>query len=317
MDRVQEILHRYATVSVGYASRAKVLAADYGMTPKQLREHIVDNGQPLIGCDVNAYRKQHMTEEQRADFNRMISPARRKFWENISQEDYEWRQRLFSRQMTETTRRLKADEDLYHHWRQTQRASLLHKYQTTDLPQRIAEGVRNYYATLPYEERRELARRRAKASLYGVGTTVDGKELWFDSSWELALYDKLVSWSESFDYTNEVDTSIRLTCGLKKIWEPDFVLPQHGMILEVKGHPKAFEKWNTYDMPNIMMNDIGYDVYLVPFSAATYGSFDELMADSKLVIAKQQHCHTDGVQRNENAGKLAAWPTGNSGRRIT
>jgi hypothetical protein len=281
MINLQNLIGLYRkSTNVRKGSRAKHLAEVFDITPFEVRQLMVNNNVPLIGIDVLAYRRQTMSVEEKRQFNEMIAPHRAKFWENISDEDREWRSDLFSKKMKATISRLRDNPEAYKHWRDTHSAALIKTYETTDCTSRISASVKAYYADLSPTER--IARRQA-CKLYGEAKTINGKKVWFDSSWELAMYNQLVLLKEEFKYANEEDTAIKLTKGEKRIWLPDFVLPKRELILEVKGHPNAKAKWDDYDLPNILVNEIKYKIYLVTHSVSGYSSLEELLADSELV----------------------------------
>lgn len=84
---------------------------------------------------------------------------------------------------------------------------------------------------------KDMSRRRKKLwSKSSVYTTIDGFEVKMDSTWEVAMAEKLdelnIRWVRNDDTKLEY-TTVR---GRKRKYIPDFYLPDHDLYIEVKGY---------------------------------------------------------------------------------
>jgi|TARA_Y100000034_G_C6894621_1_gene412232 predicted nuclease of restriction endonuclease-like RecB superfamily len=84
---------------------------------------------------------------------------------------------------------------------------------------------------------KDMSRRRKKLwSKSSVYTTIDGFEVKMDSTWEVAMAEKLdelnIRWVRNDDMKLEY-TTVR---GRKRKYIPDFYLPDHDLYIEVKGY---------------------------------------------------------------------------------
>jgi len=102
---------------------------------------------------------------------------------------------------------------------------------------------------------------------------INDKEICFDSTWEHSLYLKLLEWNISFQYANELPCNV-LDLGVK-YWNPDFIVSGYD-IVEVKGHPKAYDKFYNFDLPNFLVSEYAkkYNVYLCTFNVSKYNILD-------------------------------------------
>ena len=84
---------------------------------------------------------------------------------------------------------------------------------------------------------KDMSRRRKKLwSKSSVYTTIDGFEVKMDSTWEVAMAEKLdelnIRWVRNDDMKLEY-TTVR---GRKRKYIPDFYLPDYDLYIEVKGY---------------------------------------------------------------------------------
>jgi len=84
---------------------------------------------------------------------------------------------------------------------------------------------------------KDMSRRRKKLwSKSSVYTTIDGLEVKMDSTWEVAMAEKLdelnIRWVRNDDMKLEY-TTVR---GRKRKYIPDFYLPDYDLYIEVKGY---------------------------------------------------------------------------------
>lgn len=264
-------------------SRAKALAVTYGLEPLDVRRMVVDAGHSLIGCDVQAYNKQTMTDDEKRQWQeKVIDPARRGFWDNISDEDMAWRREFFGKQMKETTARLKDDPEAYKAWRDKQKETLDHLYKTTDLCQRISDSVTEHF--------RQNGPNNHKSS-FEHREVIDGVEIIFDSKWETSCYKLLRRLGVDFTYATKRcrDNWIPFTKGTKSGWNPDFILAKHNAIIEVKGHkPQVWDNWVNHVRPNILLENLPYKIYLLDFDPKKIvaNTVEEVFAACELVNSK-------------------------------
>jgi len=259
---METIVQEYLTLKLPdhRQSRAKALAVKYEMKPLDVRKAVVKSGHSLIGCDVQAYNKQTMTDAEKRQWqDQVIEPARTEFWDTISEEDLERRRTFFAKQMTETTARLKSDPKAYKIWRDSQKEALRVLYDTTDLRSRISKTVTEHF--------RENGPNPHKSN-FEHREIIGGKEIIFDSGWEASCYKLLRKLEVNFTYAGKRGRKnwIPFTKGTKSGWNPDFVLIDHNAIIETKGHyPAVWDKWISHDLPNILLEGLPYDIYLMDF----------------------------------------------------
>lgn len=273
------MIAEYLTINAGKGSRAKVLAATYGISAFDVRKSIVDSGNRLIGCDVQAYNRQTMTEDQKIKWQKNISQPRTEFWKNIPEEDRAWRKEFFSKQMTETTARLKSDPIKYKNWRDSQKATLLNLYETTDLKERISLSV--------IADLKKNGPHNYKSN-FEVAAAIDGKEIKFDSKWELSCYELLRKLGVNFSYASKHNrqnwfpfSGRDSRCG----WNPDFIIEEIKTIIEVKSNMPVIRKNWEKKIPIIKCEISGYKIYELNFdiSSRNFITLDSLLSACKLV----------------------------------
>jgi hypothetical protein len=116
-------------------------------------------------------------------------------------------------------------------------------------------------------------------------TSEDG--ILFDSKWEEYLYRALVKWGVPFRYTNTDNTKnvLFLNHPLKQTWKPDFILPAHSLILEVKGAIWGKNKFWKRDLPAFIESKYAHDysLFLVDFPLnPTHLSLDIVLKAAKI-----------------------------------
>lgn len=123
--------------------------------------------------------------------------------------------------------------------------------------------------------------RKAIHSFHHVTRDVNGKEVRFNSSWELSLFNVLERLGVDFRYNDRV-----LNMG-NFLWYPDFYLPDHKTYLEVKGYYKAVQRWNEVIQPALprCKKLRKRSIYLVEFKCKEEGfpSLEALLAKCRLV----------------------------------
>ena len=96
---------------------------------------------------------------------------------------------------------------------------------------------------------KDMSRRRKKLwSKSSVYTTIDGLEVKMDSTWEVAMAEKLdelnIRWVRNDDMKLEY-TTVR---GRKRKYIPDFYLPDYDLYIEVKGYWTDASRHNMKDI---------------------------------------------------------------------
>jgi hypothetical protein len=110
-----------------------------------------------------------------------------------------------------------------------------------DINAKIAAGVKADWSSMTEEQRLE----RSRAAL-GIPireyTMVDGSIRRFRSSWEAKCADVLIGLNVLYEYEKGFVLEAL-------VYFPDFYLPEIDTIIEVKGHPKAYLRWNNEQLP--------------------------------------------------------------------
>jgi hypothetical protein len=148
-----------------------------------------------------------------------------------------------------------------------------------EINSKIASSVQDDWANMPLDVK--IA--RVKAAL-GIPVRdfvmVDGSIQMFRSSWEADLANVLISLG--IDYLMEVPYEFG---GI--LYLPDFYLPEYDCIIEVKGHPKAWERWNDKVLPAIQQDwNVPTSIYILGKSIKKqiFGSFSELQKQLDFVV---------------------------------
>lgn len=112
-----------------------------------------------------------------------------------------------------------------------------------------------------------------------ITETINGKSVVFLSSWELSFYKLLTKLEVEFSFANESTRNLlNLDIGT---WNADFIIG--ASIIDVKGHPKAYEKFYTRDLPAFLRSDYAktFSLYLCEYNVDWYDSpksYQELLA---------------------------------------
>lgn len=111
--------------------------------------------------------------------------------------------------------------------------------------------------------------------------TVQGLDLHFHSTWEYFLYIRLLEFNVNFKFANREGTALLLKT---KSWSPDFIIGN--TIIEVKGHPQAYQKFYNTDFPQFLQSEYSkiYDLWLLEKSIERLklSNLDDILALCKL-----------------------------------
>ena len=138
------------------------------------------------------------------------------------------------------------NQNQYQHKSKVARSLMTQK----DRDKSISKWKETYWAKSD-EERHVIKSKKEKTSK--IGFWLDG--IWFGSGFELNMYNFLTRLDIKFVFQG-------FSCDLNGYtWYPDFYLPEHNLILEVKGaHPKSKNYWLTKTLPKIVESCL-YDKY--------------------------------------------------------
>jgi hypothetical protein len=130
-----------------------------------------------------------------------------------------------------------SNQNEYQHKAKLARASMTQE----DHERSIAKWKETYWAKSD-EDRHSIFIKKEKSN--NIGFWLDG--IWFGSGFELNMFIFLTRLGIKFVFQG-------LTCNLNGYtWHPDFYLPDHNLILEVKGaHPKSKKYWLEKTLPKI------------------------------------------------------------------
>ena len=112
---------------------------------------------------------------------------------------------------------------------------------------------------------------------------IAGEIITFHSTWEYSLYCYFHYAEVSFLFANKMPGTFLDLGGC--FWSPDFIVGND--IIEVKGHPFAYDKFYRRDYPLFMLSDYRhkYTLYLCEYNTKNkkFSSYDSFLASCKLI----------------------------------
>ena len=310
----QAYLDAYCRKQGRYDSAAHVLSRELNITVSEIRSILDTCNIPLIGRDVSASKKmaQHRSQYMKAIWEGRDCAWRQARGEKTSKtwgekplqklEAHKARTRAHNNKMAEIARlhpEIKAkrvasatawmadpikksaafdkSKCTKANWSESERLQVSKNY---------SDSNKLKWSRLSKEDRLEWVRRCNGRKYW---TSINDKPVRFDSSWEEDAYRFFLKMDEPFNFCSNHKTGFMLE---DIIWAPDFILPRYNLILDVKGHPKAWEKFNTIHYPKILKCKdttlAGYCIVLVDKyvmkQLCKYTTVLDLLEDSLWVI---------------------------------
>jgi hypothetical protein len=197
----------------------------------------------------------NMSEEQKEIRNKKISD----YWNSLSEEEKEYYSVLYSNIQKNIWDSLSEEE-------KNKRVFLISSgVKTETCHQRHQDSAHLYWDKAKedgakYDQHCHSIFTSNRWKHYQIGD----KMLCFQSTWEYHLYLKLKEFNVNFRFTNEHHTTLNLgSC----MWNPDFIVNEAD-IVEVKGHPFAYEKFYNRDFPAFMGSSYSktHKLYLCEYS---------------------------------------------------